>query len=222
MSVGRWAGEVAARAAGHPGETLLARIFAIAIAIAALLCCALASPLQSPRGGASGAGRALLAAAQVRFDTGAVGKAQVSMGGETPWHHEQLALSSPWLCHACVAVVCAFFGVVWAHIAKRPSMFTKRYARRHRLVALALLLWLMVGFAEVALGPWTMLPLTLYHAVLGVLGTATAVTAAYVRCGFLARATRLSVDALRVLRRATSTHVGGLAGMTSRKHTRVL
>ena len=38
--------------------------------------------------------------------------------------------------------------VLVSTIAARPSMFTGRFARRHRLSGLALLCWLLVGFAD--------------------------------------------------------------------------
>ncbi len=67
---------------------------------------------------------------------------------------------------------------VAAVIATFPRMFTGRFARRHRLCGLGLLLWLVLGFADALLWGGALVPDLLYDCALGVLGTATTISAA--------------------------------------------
>ena len=74
-----------------------------------------------------------------------------------------------------IFVLCALTSTVAAH----PGMFTGRFARRHRLFGLALLCWLLLGFADALRPPERpLLPRLLYDVVLGTLGTATTLSAA--------------------------------------------
>jgi hypothetical protein len=58
-------------------------------------------------------------------------------------------------------------------------MFTKAYARRHRVVGGLLFCWLIIGFVDIAVGSLSFISHLFYDAVLGILGTLTALTAAY-------------------------------------------
>jgi hypothetical protein len=75
-------------------------------------------------------------------------------------------------------------------VARRPSIFTKRFARRHRLTGLAYLIWLSVGFLDAACQmlapaplpaspPAIFFPRVLYDTALALLGTALTLSAAY-------------------------------------------
>jgi hypothetical protein len=79
-------------------------------------------------------------------------------------------------------------------VARRPSIFTKRFARRHRLIGLVYIIWLIVGFLDAAcqmLAPAPLLapaasppasvflPRVLYDTALTLLGTALTLSAAY-------------------------------------------
>ena len=70
-----------------------------------------------------------------------------------------------------------FFGQVFVISAINGSMFTKVYARRHRVCGAALFSWLVLGFVDISVGP--MIPTITYDTILGMLGTATALTAAF-------------------------------------------
>ena len=67
---------------------------------------------------------------------------------------------------------------VAAVIVTFPRMFTGRFARRHRLFGLGLLLWLVLGFADALLWSGALVPDLIYDCALGVLGTATTISAA--------------------------------------------
>ena len=74
-----------------------------------------------------------------------------------------------------------FFGVI-LFVVLTPSnfsMFTKAYARRHRVCGGLLLVWLILGFVDVAIGPLLLMSYLQYDVILGILGTMTAITAAY-------------------------------------------
>lgn len=90
-----------------------------------------------------------------------------SSGGD----HSTFTISS-------IGIVLFFLPVYWS-IMWNWQMFTKLYARRHRLVGGALLLWLSVGGVEIVNGSKAVIPFLLYDIVLGILGTSTAITAAY-------------------------------------------
>ena len=72
-----------------------------------------------------------------------------------------------------------FFGVVLSVIARAPRMFTRPFGRTHRLVGAAYLCCLLVGFGDVCAPALLLLPRAVYDGVLGVLGTALALTAAH-------------------------------------------
>ena len=109
---------------------------------------------------------------------------------------------------AYTAPVMLFLLAVVRVVARRPSIFTRRFARRHRLAGLAYLIWLAVGFLDAAcqtLAPAppaapsvapspaaaaaaaaaahppaaAFLPRALYDVVLALLGTALTLTAAF-------------------------------------------
>ena len=68
-----------------------------------------------------------------------------------------------------------FFGAVLSVIARAPGMFTRPFARSHRVIGAAYLAWLLLGFADVCA---PCVPRAVFDAVLGALGTALAVSAA--------------------------------------------
>jgi len=80
-----------------------------------------------------------------------------------------------------VVVLALFLAGVLAYVARHAAkLFAPRYGRSHRLVAGAYLLWLVAGAARCfgANEPATAVDAAAYDAVLGVLGTLTALTAA--------------------------------------------
>ena len=82
---------------------------------------------------------------------------------------------------AVVVGMIVFFTVV-VYVILTPgnfSMFTKAYARRHRVCGGLLFCWLLIGFVDIAVGPLLQITHVAYDIILGVLGTLTAVTAAY-------------------------------------------
>lgn len=72
--------------------------------------------------------------------------------------------------------VAAFVALLLLPIARHPGMFAGRYGRRHRLIGLSLLCWLVLGFVDAAVGP--LLDRLVYDSMLGALGIATTLTAA--------------------------------------------
>lgn len=59
-----------------------------------------------------------------------------------------------------------------------PIMFLKLYGRRHRIIGGFLLLWLMIGYIQLAMATEVLSPFV-YDAVLGILGTTATLTAAF-------------------------------------------
>ena len=72
----------------------------------------------------------------------------------------------------------AFFLLLLLPLVRSPSMFSRRYARSHRLAGLALLIALMLGFVQLFLWPAPRRHGLLCDAALSLLGVATALTAA--------------------------------------------
>lgn len=83
--------------------------------------------------------------------------------------------------HVVAGGMLYFFGTVFYVIIAPDniSMFTKAYARRHRITGGALFCWLVLGFVDIAMGFFTPISHLMFDIVLGVLGTLTALTAAY-------------------------------------------
>ena len=87
-----------------------------------------------------------------------------------------------------VGPVLCFFLEVLVVIARKPSMFVKRFARSHRVAGLVYLAWLLLGFFDaafdIAKGDDTPAGNRVYHwrgcydAILGILGTVLTLTAA--------------------------------------------
>jgi len=82
------------------------------------------------------------------------------------------------LATTCNVGLALFFAALLVVSARHSVMFLRAYGRRHRLCGLCLLVWLCVGFVSGVVNlPW--LPHLAFDVVLGVLGTLTAVTAAF-------------------------------------------
>ena len=85
--------------------------------------------------------------------------------------------------YAPIGLIIAFFTILMHVISRNAGMFTKKYARRHRLTGFFMMVWLLTGFGLVFSGDFTqgnssVYVWVVYDVVLGMLGTATAYTAA--------------------------------------------
>jgi hypothetical protein len=77
-------------------------------------------------------------------------------------------------------LILIFFTILLHHVSTNSPMFAKKYARRHRLTGLLMLCWLLGGFTLVFTGDFknSVLVWFGYDVALGLLGIATAYTAA--------------------------------------------
>ena len=81
----------------------------------------------------------------------------------------------------CV-VLAWFFAELLLVVVRSRSMFTRRFARRHRVTGAAYLAWLTAGVVDLLVQPSASLwghYTVVYDAILGILGTALALTAAF-------------------------------------------
>lgn len=81
----------------------------------------------------------------------------------------------------CV-VLAWFFAELLLVVVRSRGMFTRRFARRHRVTGAAYLAWLTAGVVDLLLQPSASLwghYTVVYDAILGILGTALALTAAF-------------------------------------------
>ena len=76
-------------------------------------------------------------------------------------------------------VLLAFFTAVTLVSAANTNIFVARFGRSHRLCGLALLLWLLLGLADMQLRLLPPHMFLAFDAMLGIMGTATTVSAAY-------------------------------------------
>ena len=82
-----------------------------------------------------------------------------------------------------IGFILIFFTITLHVVSRNVEMFTARYARRHRLTGLLMLIWLLTGFGLIFSGNFThrgsaVYVWVIYDIVLGILGTSTAYTAA--------------------------------------------
>ena len=79
-----------------------------------------------------------------------------------------------------IALVLLYFTILLHYVSVNSPMFTKKYARKHRLTGLLMLCWLVLGFGLIFNGSFRRNDFvwTGYDVILGLLGTATAYTAA--------------------------------------------
>ena len=100
----------------------------------------------------------------------------------------------PLLLFAPLALYLVFFTGLSLHVVPHASMFVKRYARRHRICGLMYLVWLMAGIIHLGLSTlamqgqgkqqgtmqeWPSIGYLCYDVVLGVLGVALTLSAAF-------------------------------------------
>mmetsp|Transcript_839 Transcript_839/g.1917 ORF Transcript_839/g.1917 Transcript_839/m.1917 type:complete len:340 (+) Transcript_839:152-1171(+) len=85
-------------------------------------------------------------------------------------------LTSQALVGASITFAC-FFTMLLSVLVPNYTMFIRRHARRHRVLGLLYLLWLLYGFFDLFTGFGT--NEFIYHVVLGILGVAVTLTAAF-------------------------------------------
>mmetsp|Transcript_21636 Transcript_21636/g.41334 ORF Transcript_21636/g.41334 Transcript_21636/m.41334 type:complete len:322 (+) Transcript_21636:243-1208(+) len=80
----------------------------------------------------------------------------------------------PLVLHAC------FFSVLMGVIVGIPGLFLRRYGRRHRIMGLIYLTWLVIGFLSLpAVLPQPLVQPVVYDSMLGIFGLALTLSAAY-------------------------------------------
>jgi hypothetical protein len=90
-----------------------------------------------------------------------------------------MAVTEAALQRGCLLLLAPFAAALLAAVARRPSMFTRRHGRAHRLLGAAHLTWLALGVADAAAFPPGRRAARLaYDAVLGALGVSLTLSAA--------------------------------------------
>lgn len=89
-----------------------------------------------------------------------------------------LPLSATWSKQVPLGLATFFFLYIYQKVAVNPQMFFKRHGRKHALTGLVYLLWITMGFINVAVPLWPEPFLFVFHAILGILGTVLTLLAA--------------------------------------------
>jgi hypothetical protein len=90
-----------------------------------------------------------------------------------------MALTEAALQRGCLVLLAPFAAALLAAVARRPSMFTRRHGRAHRLLGAAHLTWLALGAADAAsFPPGRRAARLAYDAILGALGVSLTLSAA--------------------------------------------